>query len=379
MPQFTLDIDDLGRLLFNDTELIAPEDQNDLQRLVGRQIAGHLLSSLHGVFQFKFSGGSTPELKTIGDGLRANVSATNLEMKFGSGSALWYPPTPRPDSPNEWPLIWASEGPISLGFADAADGTFDRFDIVTALVTDDITDVADEEARHFKDLTGAISSQNFRKRHRKRLTLKYIPGTPAASPVEPAVPAGEVKIARFVVRAAQTAIAFTDIRDFRQPLGWQRVKVEQGAAVLVGASVLDVVGWGIVVGPAGDFVRYPLNAIQGNNTEILGGAQRLKQILVNHQLAVGAVVLLRRHNRLGPGFTTILDVTGQLTIDGTPHQDIIVVDETGEPGAVWDAGHPEATFLDALSRSTVLLEFNGPSGPPFSRIDGVEALWYGSF
>jgi hypothetical protein len=151
-----------------------------------------------------------------------------MNLAVYSGMVFWNDQTfPAIATPNYGNLIWYGAGNdlqiLGTIAVDPSHATWDRWDIITAKVSQ-IDD--NSTSRDFEDAATRVkSSQTFFKNVTTRLTLKYIPGTASGSPIEPAVPAGEVKIARVIVQAGVTSVGYSDVIDYRKPAGCHRYLV----------------------------------------------------------------------------------------------------------------------------------------------------------
>jgi len=100
------------------------------------------------------------------------------------------------------------------------DATNPRIDLVCIKLEHEAADAADNVTRDFKDATtGLLSSQTFAKKRKVKMSAQLVAGTPAASPTEPAVPAGFVKLAGILVPATHNTTHdwLTNGRDYRMP------------------------------------------------------------------------------------------------------------------------------------------------------------------
>lgn len=93
-----------------------------------------------------------------------------------------------------------------------------RWDVVSILLAQAN---ADSQSRDFEDAsTRAVTTTTTNKQRRVEATITWTQGAENASPVEPSIPAGHVKLAAFrVVPAATLFDPETDIRDYRMPIG----------------------------------------------------------------------------------------------------------------------------------------------------------------
>jgi hypothetical protein len=107
---------------------------------------------------------------------------------------------------------------------DVGDATHPRYDLL-CIAVDYVN--GDSESRDFKDATtGLLSTTTPNKRRNMRLQFQIVKGTAAASPVEPAIPAGYVKMAAVYVPATWNAVIDpANILDYRMPIGFKLQEV----------------------------------------------------------------------------------------------------------------------------------------------------------
>lgn len=112
-------------------------------------------------------------------------------------------------------------GEFTATFA-TGDATNPRIDILAAKIERVSNDVADNESRAYKASASVASVvTTFVKRSKLKLTLLVVAGTPAGSPVAPALPAGYARLAEVYMPATfSSTIDYNNIRDYRNPLGW---------------------------------------------------------------------------------------------------------------------------------------------------------------
>lgn len=108
------------------------------------------------------------------------------------------------------------------GFVHDAAGANPRWDLISIKLEQIDNDAADNATRDYEDATTrVVTSKTFVKKRKVSATITLTKGTEAASPSEPALPSGHVKLAAFRVSPAMTTFnAKTDIRDYRMPLGF---------------------------------------------------------------------------------------------------------------------------------------------------------------
>jgi len=213
------------QVLFSDGEALRSDDFNDLQKLIQAYVADGVLSMLGYSDDTSAIPSGLEQASAVGNGGAVFVDeATNLTVDFApgmigqhSGAAV------TGDTPA---MLW-----YYMEAADVPDKTRPvattnpRWDILTVQLTE-----ADgsSENRDFKDaITGALSTQSFNKRRRVTATFTWTQGTEAASPVEPAVPAGQVKLCAVKVPTAAAVFSpfgsgldSSELRDYRVPVGF---------------------------------------------------------------------------------------------------------------------------------------------------------------
>lgn len=259
---------------------------------------------------------------------------------------------------------------------DAADPTNPRWDIVSAKI-ERITDPA-TVTLDFQDSGGNQTSQAFNARRLYRLTMTYTPGAPAGSPAEPAVPAGEVKIARIVVPALAASLTNdANIIDFRQPAGYMRHTPRH--AMMDGMWTQDstgkwsksVVGTGTLTVPITPPVQGVADAAYQHETP----AARLGYIRFTYKLRAGATVKLRRRHITPTSYVSLVedveDFTSLITADNT-NRTIVV----GPTLPAWAHGHPHAVF-DGQRSYLVLAVVNGSNGDTDEVVYSVDSFFWG--
>lgn len=223
-------------VLWASGELVTPEDLNAGQRIHERRLLDYMMQSLLlDGGDFDVSAAFDPWLRPVGRALSMETSSPSaLSVVVHPGNVLWRsgadPGTPEP----HW-LMHVMDDDLTVA-VDVADATNPRIDLLSAKVEQDPLDTSsvDGGLRVFKSAAGNLSSLPVDKRRRTLLTITYTPGTPAGSPVAPATPAGQVKFAEISVPATDTAIATSQISDYRTPAGYTRVQLVGTSAVKSG-------------------------------------------------------------------------------------------------------------------------------------------------
>lgn len=139
------------------------------------------------------------------------ASGTSVTVRAGSGFQT--DNTQTSPNPVKRPLYLASDDSVSISSPDAS---LDRIDLITvqALEVNELT-----ESRKFKDeITEVVSNQNLVVQKDWGANIVVVAGTPAASPVAPALPAGYLKLAEVYVTAVTGIANSSAITDSRAPL-----------------------------------------------------------------------------------------------------------------------------------------------------------------
>jgi hypothetical protein len=203
MPQLAKSYTAPASVLLTSTELGTPKDFNEQQAL-GRRNVGYLLDAA-------LSGGA--QLRAFGDALKVTANGADMDLTVTGLAPILWRLAADPGAPDPQVLLHQL-GADDTFTADAADGSNPRIDVFSAKVEDG--DEGDPSSVIVKDgTTGAITSQSFNKRTRTKLTVTYTPGTPAASPVAPAPPAGEVVFAEVLVDTGVSLLEQEDVTDSR--------------------------------------------------------------------------------------------------------------------------------------------------------------------
>jgi hypothetical protein len=206
-------------VLFSDGEQLEPSDLNNVQRflysLIGDGIvgcaapqldlsepAGMLITHLYAV-------GVSGAPHENGTGTRTPNFLAGLVAQRISAAAV-----DGDDSQVLFYYLVADEPSVARPAATVNP----RWDVVSILLA---RANGDSQSRDFQDAsTRALSTSAFNKQRAVSATITWTTGTEAASPVEPAIPAGHVKLAAFRVVPAVTLFdPTTDIRDYRMPIG----------------------------------------------------------------------------------------------------------------------------------------------------------------
>ena len=265
---------------------------------------------------------------TVGGGVVAEWTS-GLESHLNPGFiGLWdesraTPPMAADTTPRmSW--TWINTGTWTRTHAAASAGTT-RLDLVHATVVRSNLSAT----RHFKDsTTGAKTSTTQTIAEQLAINIDVTVGAESTgTPTMPALPSG--RHALYAVLVTPTIV--DKVYDFVIPVGTLKTAVEIPAdsASTLGAD-WAASGTGITSSGAGQAVLKAPAGLRGNPSA------RLLGVLVGHSLKAGdsaAIVQYIAHEIGGSTVATTLDITGQLTVDGSPHLEL--VDLRGLPSATW--------------------------------------------
>lgn len=246
---------EIREILWNDGEGLEPADLNNAQRFLRAQLWDAAFSQ---------------RIRAFGE--EYNVDANSAHLYSYGGGAVRKHASARVVTNDEGLIaMHGAAGGFGLGFtgadaqvlsyylaANELQTTLDvgdanpRIDLICVKLEHIDNDAADQESRDFKDATtAALSTTTPVKRRKVRLTKQVVKGTPAGSPVEPAVPAGFVKWAAVEVGALHNAVFdVTSLRDYRHPAGLrQYVTYTMGNGPGVNLPG-DASGWAAGVAPS---------------------------------------------------------------------------------------------------------------------------------
>ncbi len=218
--------DYIHRFRANDGEGIDPDDVNDRAALM-RRVLWTDFFGLVGTEPWVRSALplADPVCRPFGDALLpVHVPATKTVRVMDGG--VFFAPAADPGTPAQHALFHRLGAEVT-GTSDVVttsdgDPVFDRNDILWARVTEVTDVVGDNVSRDFQDeVTRALTTQPAtNKRYRTQLELDVTEGTPGALPVDPAIPADAVPIARYVMRNLATQYEAADITDLRTTDIW---------------------------------------------------------------------------------------------------------------------------------------------------------------
>jgi hypothetical protein len=205
----------------SDTEGLDFKDFNRAQQYLRSYINDAVLAAKMGDGDL-IVGPGTDRCYAYGVGGYPNGNANNLEVELGPGLVLQAISTYDPVGSNGITM----DDPTVLGYflGDAektltlqpGDATNPRWDVLEIKI--DHVDGDPQTRKRRLTPTSSPSSATFNKQRQVRLQAQIVQGTPAASPVEPAVTSGWVKVAAINVPANHSGpIGPTQIRDYRFP------------------------------------------------------------------------------------------------------------------------------------------------------------------
>lgn len=220
-------------ILFNDGEGLDYNDFNTMQRQARALVCDGLLANRARTEQSLVSTIEQGHLFAIGLGGAPQVGGGALTVTNHAGVIAFPTSISVGLSDPNFLVYYLSAGEL-LSTLAVGDATNPRIDLICVKLEQVSNDAADNETRDFKDATtGVITSQTMVKRRKVKLTKQVVAGTPAGSPVEPAVPAGFKKWAAITVPANHNAV-FTPVThqliDYRMPIGFYTSFVRPGEA-----------------------------------------------------------------------------------------------------------------------------------------------------
>lgn len=233
---------------FTNTEGLDFVDLQNMQRFARAQMAD--------VWGFRHGEGGHPLNRSlfcnaIGDaGTPTPEAAANRSVKTLPGTIVQVVGSLTGDDPQAIAYYLASDE-LATTF-DVGDAS-DRWDIVSVQLTN--VD-GSPEARQMRDNLGVITANPaLNKRRNVTLAKTVTKGTPAGSPVEPATPAGQVKVFAVKIPALLGAspILAANIRDHRMPMGLQTI--DSWSTAMLAAGFMPAGAWTVGTQGATPFVR----------------------------------------------------------------------------------------------------------------------------
>lgn len=188
------------RVKFNAGEEYISEDQKDIQSLQTKYLNDYVLRRLLG---------NPTGAVFFGDDCKVSA-VTGMQVQINTGRGYHYVSD---ETDNDEPMFKSIVVAVAQSITiDTADATYARKDIIC--IAADRAD-AQAESRYLMDVGHNIASSSVYKRDVTSFDYQYVDGTPAASPVEPSVPDGYVKIAVIDVAAGASSISEGNITDSR--------------------------------------------------------------------------------------------------------------------------------------------------------------------
>lgn len=208
-------------VLFHDGEGVHQGDLNLAQRyMLSFTLDGFLAQVARtGVSDL---GALTTHLYAVGfSGAPYGHASTNRTSRNMQGLVLQRLATSQPSGDDPQFLAYYIDAD-EAGFLHDVAAVNPRWDLISIQLEQIDSDVADNATRDVEDATTRVVTSATRVKKRKvKATITLTKGTEAASPVEPALPSGHVKLAAFRVPVGLTTFnAKTDIRDYRMPIGF---------------------------------------------------------------------------------------------------------------------------------------------------------------
>lgn len=360
----------IDRANWSDGELVDPDLLNDMQKLARRQLGESLYRP---VYLDPGNIWGSGNLRPLRDALQTVANGVDMivTVQANYSGSFWLdqvdPGTPTPQAfLHKMAADWAF--PV-----DAADPANPRNDIITAKIEFPGT-TGNSATRVFKDnATGVISAQSTDTRSRTKMTLTYTPGVADASPVDPAVPSGEVLIARIIVGAGVTTLSIANIQDERRPASLCTHDIPLTHALLGGTWVQSATLGSISGGAANDIVMLPLVVPRRQEVN-----RRLKSIIFDGRINSGGTVKLVQRDPTGapgPTFSDLDDLTSLITLNSYDRDTILFYGSASLPGPRWANGskNPRDTAFNADSQ--LWLEIM--SGGGTERIIDVQVTYWG--
>lgn len=371
-------------VLFNDGEGAEPDDMNEVQRLVHRQLVDNMLGSLvpDAIDSATSPGGVAALLDfEMSRGMATGLITPNdLAFTTSPGCGYWRPTTNANELAvvpgNVIQLIDDLAAPTDTAFAQFRLGDYGATDITVqtaqgdaSLPRIDLIEVkleyvdSDQESRDFEDaITGAKSTTTPYKRRRVQATVQVKAGTPNVTPHYPAPSAGFVAMCAVWIPVAHNAVhAITNVRDLRVPLGGVRVyDVPASQFSFPGAAP-----WTYVVGNPSPFLcaqgpasgtgyLYAVCPVTSAKARLIGigcySRDALSAELYRMEHNLSSVPTMTLLADLDGGFYSMLNGTGDLTVLSMTQLMYQLADQTAVAGPpatslrvgspIWCNAHP---------------------------------------
>lgn len=230
---------------------------------------------------------------------------------------------------------------------NAAHGTLDRYDLIGVKVSD----------------LGVLSQV-------------YVPGTAAASPVNPTMTAGYTTVARIKVAAAVVSIAGSAVSDHRRPFGYQRHLIDTSQMQAASSGGWTLVG-GVWQGAAGGphILRVPLPFVAETDLEPHLLLARIKLACKLDTSPSGAVALKgNRSLSTGASSAVTLSTLTTLITDNVEGTYTLTVLDTDGYDVVW-AGSNRSPLADTSDDGRCYLDVS--SATATDRVYQASVEWFG--
>lgn len=362
-------------VLFNDGEGLDHADLNDLQRYARALVADGILAQHARLGDVGHGGASASHLFAIGNAGAPYAGAGTAEALFRPGTVFQrLAGNFTGDDPQT--LIYYLDQDEPTQAHPAAAAGMERWDLYSIALAQEDADPADQVSRDIKDaITGALSTTSMGKVRKVAATIALTQGTEVASgAVEPALPAGHLKLAAFRVYDGMGAFdPTTDIRDYRVPaLGWS-------VPTIPGGQFGYLTGWG--KGEPGTIAADGSGARKAwAHVPMSGASRRLIQVGLGSSLIAGsgAIAELMRVDLtasiLGAVETLIETITGSLLSAGTnAFRTYDVVGSLGTP--LWTNGYAAGYAVDRVAARPESLALKVTSGATHADQFLVARFW----
>lgn len=342
-------------VLFSDGEEFDPTDLNNAQRFLYAMIGDGLLAGLAPHLDLSGSPGieNGTHLYALGDsGAPFEDGSGTRTPNFLRGLVAQRLTSADPDGDDSQVLLYFLD-PNEPQVARPAVTTDPRWDVVSIQLA---RATADSQSRDFQDgATRALSTSSFDKQRQVVATITWTQGVEAASPVEPSIPAGDVKLAAFKIRPSVTTFApATDIRDYRMPLAAvRRLRSDRWGVIHddgAGPRNYDLGSHGGVNNSASATLGDLAHAgcpVEGGSARIL--AVGLSSNRISGSLGAALLSLVRHDDRTS---TVLLrNLTALLATAGTSalYAEFDILASHGEP--LWSNGYAAGYAVDRIGAS----------------------------
>jgi hypothetical protein len=326
---------------------------------------------------------SFPHARFVGDALQPTADQSALKVSIAPGTVFWVTSgTPATSQPATMHLLTQTQEVI----LDAAPGTVgqSRIDIFSLKVETDAN--VNSSSRVIYTLTGPTtvskSTQSIDPNRRTKLTITYTPGTAAASPAAPSIPAGEIEFARITVSNGDTVADYTLLTDRRIPAGWTTRHVSL-------VETRNLGGWTaqtdsrIQASAASDSARMILAPMSRR------GPMRLARIIVNYFIAAGGSLTFGAQAITAVATASMNFVPFNSGSGSFAGSNLAITTGAGrrdtfDPARVmWHTGFPNmqqsrTTTTDFLqTQHSTLAGLMATAGASGDDINGIDTFWWG--